>query len=72
MLARVFEERVGTSKLLATAVDCANKGFLAGVGSHVADHLVVLVEGFLFDDAILPLTGILRLIGKGVKGVWSG
>lgn len=59
VLARVFEKGIGASKLLATAVHSADEGLFTGVGPHVADHLVVLVEGFLFDDAILPLAGIL-------------
>lgn len=59
MLARVFEEGIRASKLLATAVDGTDEGLFAGVGPHVANHLVVLVEGLLLDDAVLPLAGIL-------------
>lgn len=65
VLARVLQQRIGTSKLLSTVVDRTNKRLFTGMSTHVTNDLVVLVEWLLLHDAVLPFAGVLRLEGEG-------
>lgn len=61
VLARVLQKGIRSCKLLPAAVDCADKRLFACMRAHMTNHLVVLVERLLLDNAVLPLAGILRL-----------
>jgi ABC-type glucose/galactose transport system permease subunit len=62
VLARVLQKGIRSCKLFPTAINCADKRLFACMRTHVANHLVVLVEGLLLDNTVLPFAGILGLL----------
>lgn len=63
----VLQKRIGSCKLLAATTIRAFKRLFACVCAHVADNLVMLVERFLLDYTILPITSVVRLGCLGVS-----